>query len=81
MGTQKTPSTDRHKSSTTERHTSSTNKDPASDKRKASSNYSIIMKQPPVPVDAKNQPGNRLTKSLLEQHEAYHEIDPNDQDM
>ena len=39
------------------------------------------MKQPPVPVDAKNQPGNRLTKSLLEQHEAYHEIDPNDQDM
>ena len=77
MGTQKTPSTERHKSSTTERHTSKE----ASDKRKASSNYSIIMKQPPVPVDAKNQPGNRLTKSLLEQHEAYQEIDPNDEDM
>ena len=38
------------------------------------------MKQPPIPNVARNKQGlNRLTKSLLEQHEAFQEIDENDE--
>ena len=42
-----------------------------------SSEGTAQLKQPPQPNDAKQL--NRLTKSLLEQHEAFQEIDYNDE--
>ena len=42
------------------------------------------MKQPPSPHESRSPAaaaGPGLTKSLLDQHEAYHDIDPNDEEQ